>query len=163
MDQGIVFYNTQNQIFTFNELIDEISLYLKKEPSHFYKIVIGSDTKAVTETRITTVVAVLRVGNGGRYFWSHSPLQEFYSLKDRIYREAVASATLAQEIRSKLKEKFGEDFFWNNHISVHIDIGQRGPSQKLIESLTGMIRGFGFEPVIKPESFAAFVLADRHT
>ena len=161
--QEINFYNPQNQKFSIDELIGEIVNYINREPSRFYRIVVGSDTKAVSETRVTTAVAVLKVGNGGRYFISHSPYQEFFSLKERIYKEAVASATLAQEIRSRLKEKLGEDFFWNNNIVVHIDVGERGPTQSLIDGLKGMVRGFGFEPVIKPEAFAAFVLADRHT
>lgn len=163
MEQEINFYNLQNQKFSLDELAGEIINYINLEPSRFYRIVVGSDTKAVSETKIITAVAVIKVGNGGRYFVSHSPYQEFFSLKERIYREAVASATLAQEIRSRLKEKLGEEFFWNNNIAVHIDVGQNGPTQGLIDGLRGMVRGFGFEPIIKPEAFAAFVLADRHT
>ncbi|HDH03915.1 MAG TPA: hypothetical protein ENH22_00115, partial [Candidatus Campbellbacteria bacterium] len=32
-----------------------------------------------------------------------------------------------------------------------------------IDTVVGMVRGYGFEAVIKPDAFSAFCLADRHT
>ncbi|MDO8655133.1 MAG: ribonuclease H-like YkuK family protein, partial [bacterium] len=36
-----------------------------------------------------------------------------------------------------------------------------GPTRDMIREITGLIRGNGFEPVIKPDSFAASSVADR--
>lgn len=162
-DKGkIFFYNINNQRFNFSQLISAIIFYIQENSQCVYKITVGSDSKAEKETKIITAVAVLRVGNGGRYFYTRFKPQLFYSLKERIYQETIASATLAQELRSRLKEKLGEDFFWNNQISVHIDVGENGPTKELIESTTGMVRGYGFIPEIKPNAFTASVVADRH-
>lgn len=161
--QKIIFRNIYNQYFSFWETIEGIVSYIKEEPRRTYKITIGSDSRASAESAIVSAVAVLKVGNGGRYFWAVSKTRKFYSLKERIYQETISSATLAQEVKSALKEKLGEEFFWNNQISVHIDIGKNGPTAELIEGATGMIKGLGFIPVIKPDSFAASIVADRHT
>ena len=75
----------------------------------------------------------------------------------------MKSITLAQEIRSILKDRMGEDFLWDNKISVHIDVGNVGPTKEFRESVLGMAKGFGFDAVIKPEAVAAFVVADRYT
>jgi len=85
------------------------------------------------------------------------------------------SITVVQELKSQLKDRLGEEFFWStrnatqgvvggdNKITVHLDVGKNGPTRDLIEAVVGMVKGFGFDAVIKPDSFGAFVLADRHT
>jgi predicted RNase H-related nuclease YkuK (DUF458 family) len=73
------------------------------------------------------------------------------------------SITFVQELKSRLKDRLGEEFFWDNKITVHLDVGKNGPTKDLIETVVGMVKGFGLEAVIKPDSFGAFVLADRHT
>ena len=42
-------------------------------------------------------------------------------------------------------------------------LGWEGKSKEIVDSVTGMIRGYGFVPVIKPYAFGASVVADRHT
>ena len=46
---------------------------------------------------------------------------------------------------------------------IHADVGERGATREMIREVTGLIRGNGFEPLIKPYSFAASVIADRYT
>ena len=46
---------------------------------------------------------------------------------------------------------------------IHADVGEKGQTQEMIKEVTGIIRGNGFEPKIKPESFAASNVADRYT
>ncbi len=72
----------------------------------------------------------------------------------------MQSITLAQELRSRLQEHL-EETFWNNQI--HIDVGKNGPTKELIDTVVGMVKGYGFEAVIKPDSFGASTVADRHT
>ena len=133
-----------------------------------YKITVGTDSNASHWAQFVTAVTVLRVGNGGRYFWTRSEKIFCPSLASRIYKEAMQSITFTQELKSRLKEKLGEEFFWparggDNQISVHIDVGQKGPTKDLVDGVVGMVKGYGFEAVIKPYSFGAFVVADRHT
>ena len=150
-------------IISFEELIENILNYIRTDISRHYSLMIGSDSRASDETAIITAVAIWKIGNGGRYFWTKSGVERCPTLRDRIYKEAMKSITLAQEIRSALKDRVGEEFLWNNKIAVHIDVGEIGPTKEFKESVLGMAKGFGFEAVIKPEAVAAFVVADRHT
>lgn len=149
--------------FDFDGLAEELVAYIHEKPHARYHIVIGSDSRAEREVCFVTAVGIHRVGNGGRYFWSRSVPEKCTALQDRIYKETMRSIALTQELRSRLKDMLGEEFFWDNKITVHLDVGQNGPTRELIDTVVGMVKGYGFEAAIKPESFGAFVLADRHT
>jgi len=164
MSNDILFYNeTLKRHIDFNEMIGELIKYIQENKKVEYKITVGTDSNASPWAQFVTAVAVLRVGNGGRYFWTRSEKIFCPSLASRIYKETMQSITFTQELKNRLKEKLGEEFFWNNQISVHIDVGQKGPTKDLIDGVVGMVKGYGFEAVIKPYSFCAFVVADRHT
>lgn len=164
MSDNILFYNDSlKRHVDFNELIAEIIKYVKGKPGAEYRITIGTDSNASTWAQFVTAVTILRVGNGGRYFWTKSEKIFCPTLADRIYKEALQSITFTQELKSRLKDKIGEEYLWDKKISVHIDVGRKGPTKDLVESVVGMVRGYGFEAIIKPDSFCAFVVADRHT
>ncbi|MBZ9569369.1 hypothetical protein KJA16_00415 [Patescibacteria group bacterium] len=46
---------------------------------------------------------------------------------------------------------------------IHADIGEHGQTRDMIKEVTGLIRGNGFEPKIKPESYVASTVADRYS
>ena len=170
MSDNIKFYNeTLKRHIKFDELIEEIANYINQKPQAKYKITVGSDSQGSNETQFVTAISILRVGNGGRYFWSKTEKVFCPTLRDRIYKETMHSITFVQELKSKLKEKLGEEFFWpasqggDNKIKVHLDVGHNGPTKDFIDGMVGMVKGFGFEAIIKPDSYSAFVLADRHT
>ncbi len=177
MSDNIQFYNqTLKRYIKFEEVIGELVAYINSEPAAQYKITIGTDSEGVKDTHFVTAIAILRIGNGGRYFWTKSEKIFCPTMQDRIYKETMYSITFVQELKSRLKDRLGEDFFWparqslrdgvaggNNKITVHLDVGKNGPTKDLIEAVVGMVRGYGFDAVIKPDSFCAFVLADRHT
>ena len=65
-------------------------------------------------------------------------------------------------------EKEFISFFKENGISkydiqIHVDIGKKGETRGLITEVVGMIRGNGYDVKIKPDSFGASKVADRHT
>ncbi len=158
------FYNqTLGRYLTFNELVEEIYNYMSLAPQAHYKITVGSDSMGSNDTQFVTAVSVLKIGNGGRYFWTKSNVEHCSTLRDRIYKEAVRSITFVQELKSQLKDKLGEDFFWNGQIDVHVDVGNAGKTKEFVESVVGMVKGYGFNAIIKPNSFTASILADRHT
>ncbi len=164
MSNDILFYNeTLKRHLGFDELIAEIKKYIAEHPEAEYKITVGTDSNASHYAQFVTAITILRVGNGGRYFWTRTEKIYCPGLQDRIYKETMQSITFTQELRSRLKDKLGEEFFWDNQISVHIDVGRKGPTTDLIDGVVGMVKGDGFEAVIKPDSFCAFVVADRHT
>lgn len=160
----VKFHNGQpDRQLDFEELIDSLISYIKEKPSAQYRIVVGTDSSSGKNVKFVTAVTILRVGNGGRYFWTRS--REFFcpTLQDRIYKEAIQSITLTQELKSRLKEKCGEEIFWDGNIVIHLDVGQNGLTSNLVDAVVGMVKGYGFEAAIKPESFCASTVADRHT
>ena len=176
MPNKIQFYNeTLKRHLGFEEVVEELLKYMNKEPNACYKITVGTDSAGTNDTQFVTAIAILRVGNGGRYFWTKSEKIFCPTLQDRIYKETMHSITFVQELKSRLKDRLGEEFFWparnatqsvagrDNKITVHLDVGKNGPTKDLIEAVVGMVKGFGLEAVIKPDSYGAFVLADRHT
>ena len=163
MNNDIKFHSWSKGALTLERVFEEIIFYIKAQPERSYQIIIGSDSASQNPVSLVTAVTVWRVGNGGVHFWVESEKKIFHTLRDRIYEEAVQSLTLAQEIRSGLREKIGEEFLWDDKIKVHIDIGENGPTRDLIDQVVGMVKGFGFEAVIKPGAFGASQVADRHT
>mgnify|MGYP001593936128 CR=1 FL=1 len=163
MDSGVKFHSWSKGALTLGRVFEEIILYVKAQPERSYQIIVGSDSASQNPVSLVTALTLWRVGNGGVHFWVESDKKFFHTLRDRIYEEAMQSLTLAQEIRSGLRERLGEDFFWDDKIRVHIDIGENGPTRDLIDQVVGMVKGFGFEAVIKPGSFGASQVADRHT
>ncbi|OGZ97759.1 MAG: hypothetical protein A3J10_00725 [Candidatus Sungbacteria bacterium RIFCSPLOWO2_02_FULL_54_10] len=147
---------------TLSEVVADIACFVQSQPERFYKIIIGSDSEAASPAAIVTAVTVWRVGNGAVHFWTTAQERSFAVMRDRIWAEAIRSITLAQEVRGRLEVALGDDFFWDGN-EVHVDIGTNGPTRELVDSVSGMIRGYNFVPVIKPYSFGASVVADRHT
>lgn len=158
----IRFIGEMRHDFTPEEVADEISQFIKKDPLWFYKIIIGTDSHATNVCSLVTAITVWRVGNGAIHFWTKSPERNFGSMRDRIWGEAIASITLAQEFRTLLNTRLGDDFFWDGN-EIHVDMGMQGPTKEFIESVIGMIKGYNFKPVIKPYAFGASSVADRHT
>lgn len=160
-DQTKHFFTITGQTHSLEEVVERIQGFVSARPQERYQIIIGSDSHPSEEILFVTAITVRRIGNGGIYFWTRSRPERCHTLRDRIYREAMLSVTLAQELRGRLTETLGDEFFWNDQ--VHIDVGERGETRDLVPSVVGMVKGYGFEAVIKPYSFGAFVIADRHT
>ena len=146
----------------FEATIAEIVKFVKKDPARFYKIIIGTDSEASSPASLVTAVTVWRVGNGAIHFWIKSEERKFPTMRDRIWQEAINSITLAQEVRSHLQSVLLDEFFWDGN-EIHVDVGENGPTRELIDGVVGMIKGYNFEPVIKPYAFGASSVADRHT
>lgn len=155
------FFNILGNSLDLEEVVLNIKNFVKLLPERKYKIIVGTDSAAKDEVNFITAITVWRIGNGAIHFWTRSEKTKCGSLRDRIYRETIHSITLAQELRGRLREKLGDEFFWDDQI--HIDVGENGPTRDFIDSVVEMVRGYGFEAVIKPFSFGASCVADRHT
>ena len=156
-----MFYSQSKGILSFDEVIAEVIEFVKAEPGRWYHIIIGSDSASSSPVELVTAITVWRVGNGAIHFWTKAEPKIFLTLRDRIYAETMNSITLAQEVRSRLRDRLGDEVFWDNQ--VHIDVGENGPTRELIDTVVGMVKGYGFEAVIKPYSFGASTVADKHT
>lgn len=162
-----IFHSESGEELSLRSVVLRIREKIASDPEASYEVVVGSDSHAKLEgtAAFVTAIVVRRVGNGAIYFWTRSE-ERFGGLQDRIWKEALLSITLAQELRSMMRNLIGDEVFWERKLEVaciHIDMGEGGPTRTLISSISGMVRGFDFEPVIKPFAYAASVVADRHT
>lgn len=158
------FYNeTLNKYISIEKVVEELVDYMRLNPDAEYKITVGTDSEGTKETQFVTAIAIVKVGNGGRYFWTKSEKIFCPTLQDRIYKETMRSIVTVQELKEQIRKIFGNEPFWNNKITVHLDVGKIGATKDMVEAVVGMVKGYGFEAVIKPYSYVAFALADRHT
>ncbi len=160
--ETIIFSSEAQSVLSLERVTEETLAFIRREPERFYKIIIGTDSQATDEASLVTALTIWRVGNGAIHFWTKSEVKKFGSMRDRIWAEAIRSITLAQEMRGRLQQALGDEFFWDGN-EIHVDIGVNGPTKDLIDSVSGMIRGYNFTPIIKPYSFGASIVADRHT
>src|SRR3989344_904686 len=147
------FHSWSKGTLSLARVFEEIIAYVRAEPERAYRIIVGSDSATRNPVSLVTAVTIWRVGNGAVHFWVVSEKKNFHTLRDRITEEALQSITLAQELRAGLRDRLGEDVLWDGQIQIHIDVGEQGPTREIIDQVVGMVRGFGFEAVIKPYSF----------
>lgn len=171
------FHSPSKGELSFNQLVEEIFSYMKEKPHLQYEIVVGCDSPSGEAAIFFPVaVVVLRKGYGGRYFlqkikYSPEDSQQFQNLHKRILQEVMLSCSLALILKEALFKRALKDLEANPQESplsyqlqyIHADIGQSGPTRDMIKEVTGLIRSNGFVPKIKPESFAASIVADRFT
>ena len=161
------FYNPTRGNLKINQVIDEILNYIKEKPEKFYDIIVGCDSSSGEEPHFPVVVVILRKGEGGRFFLKKVGYKnrKFYNWKQRILEEVLLSCDLALFLKENFEKKIEElpkgvdyQFFY-----IHADVGENGATKDMIREVIGLIRGNGFEPKIKPESFVASTVADRYT
>lgn len=165
ISQG-VFYNPTKGSMGLQGVMQEIISYFQEKPHLSYEVIVGCDSSAVEEPTFPLVIVALRKNEGGRFFLTkirYPAPRKFYNLHDRILQEVLLSCELALWLREKfaleVKKANLETSYQLQHI--HADVGENGLTRDMIKEVTGLIRGNGFTPMIKPESFAASSVADR--
>lgn len=154
----MLFNSSDNRKIGLKKLIGEIFDFIQEKPQAAYKLVIGTDSlNAADHSDFVTAIIILRIGNGGRYFWRRIKDKNFKSLRERIYKEVYLSLEIGQQLL-KLLEK---NKFYTFDLEIHVDVGQNGETRNLINEVTGLVRGCGFVVKTKPESFAASSVADH--
>lgn len=142
----------------------EVERFIKEEKGD-YQLIIGSDSQNKTikgkrGLELVTAIVIHRKNRGGRYFWTRKRIGRYFSLKEKIYQETLASLEMANHLLPLLADCLNGEF---ERLEIHIDAGRRGPTREVIKELIGMVVGNGFTPKTKPESYGAFVVADRYT
>lgn len=142
------------------QIVRAISDFIAAAPERKYKIIVGSDSekRPGEKADFVTAVVVHRVGNGGRYFWRHLEAGNIHTLRDRMWQEVLFSIELSKELAVLLKNS-GLD---KCAFEVHVDVGENGATRSMIQELVGAVRANNFDAKIKPDSFAASKVADRH-
>lgn len=163
------FYNPTKGNISFDQAMQEMINYMQEKPEKFYDIIVGCDSSSGGDPNFPVVVAILRIGEGGRFFlkkirYPESFNKKFLHWKNRILQEVLLSCELALFLREKFNKKV--EGLKNANLRyqlryIHADIGENGDTRDMIKELTGLIIGNGFEPKIKPEAYVATAVADR--
>jgi len=171
------FFNPTKGKLTLEEVIEEMRNYMKEKPDMFYDIIVGCDSSSSNEPHFPVAVAILRVGEGGRFFlkkikYSSSFNKKFVNWRNRILQEVLLSCDLAllfkERFNQKMNEEIEKEVFEKGKPRyqiryIHADIGENGQTKEMIKELTSLIRSNGFEPKIKPESFIASSVANKYS
>jgi len=163
------FFSPSKGNLSLDEVIKEIFGYMQEKPDFQYEVIVGTDSPSSDKPFFPIAIVVLRTGAGGRFFLKkmHYPdnfLKRFANInwKNRILQEVYLSCELALSLRETLEKenKLGLRYQFEY---IHADVGEVGKTKEMVKEVVGLIKSNGFEPRIKPESFAATVVADRYT
>lgn len=157
------FYNPTRGNLTLDGVIKELSSYMAEKPDKFYDVIVGCDSSSEEEPHFPVAIVVLRKNEGGRFFlkrvkYPASAKKRFYNWKERVLEEVLLSCQLALTLKEKMIPSQNYQLRY-----IHADVGENGQTKDMIKEVVGLIRGNGFEPKIKPESYAASIVADRYT
>lgn len=160
LSQDDLFVSPTKGILKLSDLSSEVASFVNEDREKKYSVIVGTDSEQRNgSAEFVSVVVVHRIGSHGRYFWHKINGIKTFSLRDRIYKEAEFSLNLAQLLIGELKEKIEHPHYG---FEIHVDVGENGPTKEMIKEVVGMIKGNGFEAKIKPESWGATKVADKH-
>ena len=149
-------YSGSGQLFLFEQILD----ILNEQNNKKKEIHVGTDSDPNGKKySFVTGIAILYDGDGdgSRYFWTKRKFNstQFPTLRSRLELETYHSICVADMLRNNLN---------TNNICLHIDISSdpKNKSQKHLKSLKNYASSMGFEVKIKPNSWAATSIADRH-
>ena len=156
------FFNPSKGNLKIDRVVKELFNYISEKPEKFYDIIVGCDSSSGEEPHFPVVVVILRTGEGGRFFLKKISYKDrkFYSWKVRVLEEVFLSCQLALYLKENFEKKI-QSLINYQFCYIHADISENGQTKNMIKEVTGLIRGNGFEPKIKPEAFAATTVADK--
>lgn len=142
----------------------------KNDFENEYQVIVGTDSHMAGRSfRFITVVCVYRVGKGGNYYYheSYEPRENYIqgnargkkvkgNSKMRMFNEVERSVAMAEKILDVC----------GVIPVVHIDASpshRHEFTSEFSEQLKGYVTASGYECVLKPDSFVANAVADKHT
>ncbi len=146
---------------SFHNLFLELVDYTNEHPDDSYKLIIGTDSHTLVNESVIFVTAVVvhRVGKGGRFYYHKQKRPFMESLRQRIYYETY----LSLDVATRLTEQLAQNGEQQLNVEIHLDVGEKGETRKIIKEVVGMVIGSGYRAFIKPDSFGATTVADRFT
>lgn len=145
--------------FDFYGMVGKIVDYIHEDQGSRYQIVVGTDSQTfptVNLTRYVTAVIVRRMGKGAQYYINKRNEPRVASVRQKVWREVV----LTYETLTKLR---GDGRLRGIEIVPHVDVGENGLTKDLIREVIGVFIGEECDVCIKPYSYAASSVADRHS
>jgi len=153
------FISPSRGVLSFDRMFKDIVAYVNEDPNASYKLIVGTDSQVRDTVHFVTAVIIHRIGKGARYFYARSNQNYVNSLRQKIYYETSLSLGLG----SRLAERLSQNGLAKLNVEIHLDVGTHGETRDLIREVVGMIVGSGFDAKIKPDSYGASKVADKHT
>ncbi|MCY0881369.1 MAG: ribonuclease H-like YkuK family protein [Firmicutes bacterium] len=156
----MVFESPTKGRLTQEQMYKDILSYIAQDTQSRYKLIVGTDSHTRTQTLFVTAIVIHRLGKGGRYYFHKYERRAVRSLRQKILYETSMSLTLAAKLTSWIEQTgLQKDL----DVEIHCDVGHRGETKELIREIVGMVTGSGYQAAIKPDSFGASKVADKHT
>lgn len=147
--------------YSIEEICKALRDYIRV-PGYEYNLAIGTDSQMIGHAfQFISVISIHRVGKGGLYYYCKEFVDRakfpVENQKMRMFDEVSRSIALGMHIQEK-----------GALIPViHIDASPPSKSAeftaKFSEQLRGYVQSCGFECMLKPESYVAHAIADKHT
>lgn len=154
------FFHPRKGPISLDQMIEEICAYIEEDHLSVYKMVIGTDSQTTQEhTSFVTAVIIHRVGKGALFYYSRRQSKPLLDLRYRIYKETEYSLACME----RFKEKGFLGASLELPVEIHLDVGRKGETRKLIQEVVGWVTAVGYTAKIKPDSYAASSVADRFT
>lgn len=166
-----LFRNSLYKDLTINQVYEILLNLIKQAPHSEYRLSIGTDSQVgKRETVFVTAIHLHRIGRGAiGFFTTETFPRPILSLREKIYYETSKTLELASWFTEEKMDLMVECILstmgrpGDIHFEFHLDIGTSGPTKELISEMVAMAKSTGFEPKIKPESYAASCYANRYT
>ena len=166
-----LFRNSLHQDLTLDQVYEMLVTFLRHAPHNEYRLSIGTDSQVgKNETVFVTAIHLHRVGRGATGFFATQIFpRAIRSLREKIYYETSKTLEIASWFTDEKMDHMIECILTTMgrpgdiHFEFHLDVGTAGPTRELISEMVAMARSTGFEPKIKPESYAASCYANRYT
>ena len=162
IEKTTVFNNAKHEQITLEEILNRIIFFINENSNYEYRLSIGTDSMTYSESNFVLAIVLHRVGNGGIYFYKKFKDVPTKDLRTKLYTETQLSIETTDLIVSELLEK-DESILDKINLSIHLDIGEKGPTKDLIKELEGWVKAVGYNYKIKPDSYAASFVADKYT
>ena len=132
----------------------------KLDKDNEYELIVGTDSHLHgREFRFISVVCLYKKGKGGYYYYttSYQPRQNYKgNQKARMFHEVSLSVDLANWLLDTAEMI----------PSIHIDASPKGSGHftaAFSDQLRGVVLSHGFECELKPTSWVANAVADKHS
>jgi len=144
---------------SFERMFRQLVAYMQEQPAERYNLIIGTDSLLGDDTCFVTAIIIHRVGHGGRYFYHKFRNRKIESLRHRILFETSLSLETASLVSAQLVKNGYREL----PVEIHLDVGDRGETKRIIREVVGMVQGSGFAAITKPDAYGASKVADRET
>jgi len=130
---------------------------------------IGTDSQNYSKSNkcvFTSVVIAYRLGKGGTIIrhTDKRPMIPVEALSSRLTVETQRSIEICQFLENKLLELSDDDNdYMKNIVGISIDVSSdlKNKSGRYKDMLVGLVMAYGYNALVKPDSWASSTVADR--